>query len=166
MSSYVRHPEDMNEAGADARTLGEWLEERKDELRMSWAEVGERAGISRQTLLDIRNGATSPRSHTKRNLEHAVQWEPRSIDAIQRGGEPTRLPGSLTARPKEPAPVNHRLAEIIAASVEQLDEWERLFGKWNPTQAREWRAWANGVRAGHSGGSDILPQDHTESEAG
>lgn len=158
----------MDTSGDDTKTLGQWLEERKDELRMSWAEVGERAGgMSRQALLDIRNGVTSPRSQTKRKLEDAVRWEPLSIDAIQRGREPTRLSGSAgpAVRPDVPSSTGV-IAEIVAASEEELDRMQRLFERYRPGEGATFRAWANGVRTAHAEGAGILPHGPTESEAG
>lgn len=69
--------------------LATYLEQRADELGLDWTDLARLANITPQTLRVIRRGLNLPGRKTKRGLERALQWEPRSIDDIYADGEPT-----------------------------------------------------------------------------
>jgi transcriptional regulator with XRE-family HTH domain len=76
----------------DPVQLGELMRRRQVELDLTWQAIADRAGLSRTTLNDIRNGKienTQPR--TIRAVERALQWTSGSIDSILAGGDPTPL---------------------------------------------------------------------------
>jgi transcriptional regulator with XRE-family HTH domain len=56
---------------------------------VKWFQVAERAGITVTTLTALRKGQNVPTEDTKRGVEHALAWEPGSVDAILDGGDPT-----------------------------------------------------------------------------
>lgn len=87
-----------------APTLGDWLEARRAELeardgqRRDWAVLAKTIGISRGSFHEIRQGKAAPRPVTKRHIERAFEWAPRSVDRIERGEEPIRLEDQAAAQ--------------------------------------------------------------------
>lgn len=72
-----------------------WLmDERRQELRLTWDVVAQSAGLSREGLRRVREGDRGMRTLTKRGIEDALNWEPGSVDAILAGGEPTPALGA------------------------------------------------------------------------
>ena len=79
----------MTDSGLPAEgSVAWWMDRRRNELDMLWDEVAEAAGVSYQTLLNLRERANA-RSRTKHKVERALGWEPGSIDAITAGHNPT-----------------------------------------------------------------------------
>jgi transcriptional regulator with XRE-family HTH domain len=68
--------------------IGELLEARCQELRLTWNVVAQRSGLSREGLSRLRRGVGTPRRLTKRAVEDAVFWRHGSIDRILKGGNP------------------------------------------------------------------------------
>jgi DNA-binding XRE family transcriptional regulator len=81
------------------------MDERRAELRLTWAEVAELAGLNRDTLFQIRHSGSKPNTTTKRAVADALQWAPDALDAIDAGREPTPLekatPGNAGAPHRE-----------------------------------------------------------------
>lgn len=71
------------------RRLASAIDDRRLELRLPWADVATRAGITRQTLRRVRRESSDITSLTKRGIEQALAWQRGSIDAVLAGGEPT-----------------------------------------------------------------------------
>jgi hypothetical protein len=68
---------------ADARArLEKRMEDRKDELGLSWRQVAERAGITYEGLRGARKGPSEIPSLTRRKIERALKWPDREIDRI------------------------------------------------------------------------------------
>jgi hypothetical protein len=65
------------------------MDERRAELQLTWNEVAEKAGITREGLRRTRVGTGHIRSLTKHGIEKALAWERGSVDTILAGGEPT-----------------------------------------------------------------------------
>lgn len=55
---------------------------------MRWGDVLAASGLSDQTLLTARTKNTQLLGLTKAKIDKALQWEPGSVDAILKGGEP------------------------------------------------------------------------------
>lgn len=83
----------------DQRTrIGRLIDKRADELGLSLNDVADAAGISRQSLLNIRSGKTRKvRSANARGLERALQWPAGAIFRIVAGEEPDELPADSGA---------------------------------------------------------------------
>lgn len=76
-----------------------WIVEAAARKGLSLDEVAERAGISRQTLYRLRDGAPAY-AKTLRNVEAIFDWAPGSLEAIDAGGEPTVVDvDAVLARP-------------------------------------------------------------------
>lgn len=69
--------------------LNRLMDERRADLRLRWADVATRAGLTKEGLRGVRQGPGSIRSLTKRGIEDALRWAPGSIDSILSGGTPT-----------------------------------------------------------------------------
>lgn len=70
-------------------SLGEWMDRRRVELRLTWREVAERADLSIAGLNAIRNGTRNPTDLTRRGIEEALGWGGGSVTAVLAGGKPT-----------------------------------------------------------------------------
>lgn len=103
------------------RTLGWWMEERRGELGLTWEEVAAEAGVSVVTLRrNAGDDLSGMRVTTKKGIERALRWDSGSVDAITRGGEPTRLAEESAAprsRPRHEWTARQR-AKILAMSFE------------------------------------------------
>lgn len=93
MSTFVRHPGYMDESGDKVWGLEARMEQRLDQLGISWTDLSQHAQISRQALLDIRNGVTNPRRSTRRKIERALELELGGFEQMQRGEQPTPVRG-------------------------------------------------------------------------
>lgn len=85
------------------------MDERRQALGKTWAQVAREAGITIETLRAIRRGKNEPSGLTRRGLDNALHWEAGSVQRVLSGQDP-RPVGSL------PAPV----AEIHGA-VDESD---------------------------------------------
>lgn len=72
----------------ERKRLAKLMDDRRADLRLRWDEVAELAGVTYETLRQVRYGAGEIRILTKRGIEEALQWERGSIDAILAGGDP------------------------------------------------------------------------------
>ncbi len=73
----------------DRARLARYVRERREALGMTQEEVATSGGPSTATLRLIENASPStPRLKSMRQLENALDWEPGSVRAILRGGEP------------------------------------------------------------------------------
>lgn len=68
--------------------LARLMDERRSDLGLTWNEVADKAGITREGLRRMRTGTGHIRSLTKRGIERALQWTSGSVDRILAGGEP------------------------------------------------------------------------------
>lgn len=65
--------------------LGRRMDDRRNDLDLTWDEVAALSGLSRQTLFDIRKGHTDyrrMRTSTKRKIEKALQWNRATVDVL------------------------------------------------------------------------------------
>lgn len=72
----------------DWDALDKVMDRRRQELRLLWRDVAERAQLSSQGLYDIRAGRRTPRAITTSRIEQALGWRQGSIDAVLAGGSP------------------------------------------------------------------------------
>ena len=92
------------------------MDERRVELRMSWRDVAQAAGISEAALRTIRRGRHVPTDLTAARIEDALQWQPRTVRSILSGdGEPA---------PMTLAEIADKRAQLLAALAE-LDALEQ-----------------------------------------
>src|SRR5690606_40483070 len=74
-----------------AQRLDALIDKRRLELGLRWKGIAERAGITHQTLLQLRKG--EPVSDlTVARTEQALQWQNGSIQRILEGGDPLPAP--------------------------------------------------------------------------
>lgn len=74
--------------------LDYWMEIRRSELRKSWDEVMDEAGISSRTTLwnQRRTNGAKMVPATRIGLERALEWMPGGVESARRGVEPARRP--------------------------------------------------------------------------
>ena len=118
------------------------IDERRQQLGMTWAEVATEAKITVETLRAIRRGKNEPSPLTKRGLERALRWRNGSIDAIYSGRRPTPEDASTQATqdaPQSPGanrsididtyvpqtPTERVLLEILQAQQREREEVNR-----------------------------------------
>lgn len=102
--------------------LAQYMDDRRADLRLTWAEVARAAGINRETLRQIRSGTSDIRALTQRAVEDALRWKSGSIRMILAGGEPT----PLKARPERPASPQEQELQLIREIRERIEALERL----------------------------------------
>jgi ribosome-binding protein aMBF1 (putative translation factor) len=92
---------------------------------MLWDDLAAKAGLSRQSLAQIRAGRNM-RKITQRRLEDALQWAPGSLAAIDRGGEPTPLSKPAAGHQPRPAPKpgSQEWFEQLHAELGDQQFWE------------------------------------------
>lgn len=107
--------------------LARLMDERRLDLELTWNDVAERAGITREGLRRTRTGTGRIRSLTKRGIERALRWERGSVDTILGGGDPTDAKDS--AHPMDRAEAlmdeNERMAAELVARIKRLNERKR-----------------------------------------
>lgn len=68
--------------------LAELMENRRLDLKLTWREVAEAAGITTETLRQVRYGTAQIQKLTQRRVEGALAWQPGSIATYLAGGDP------------------------------------------------------------------------------
>lgn len=92
--------------------LHKWMDERRDTLRLSWAEIARAMNMTEENLLRIRKGQIGISRKAEKGIEDALQWERGSVTAaVERGVPPAPLasdepPRMRTLRINEAAAVS------------------------------------------------------------
>lgn len=71
----------------DHERLDRAMDQRRVELRMSWRDVSQAAGISEAALRTIRRGRHVPTSLTAAHIDDALRWPAGTVLAVLGGGE-------------------------------------------------------------------------------
>jgi transcriptional regulator with XRE-family HTH domain len=112
------------------------MDERRQALGMTWAEVASDAKITVETLRAVRRGNNQPSALTKRGLERALQWQSGSIDQLLKGGDPTPSGGIPPVRAEmvgvveadegegdeEDSPISPQLRALLKATQQRTEE--------------------------------------------
>lgn len=86
---------------ADRQRLADVMEDRRVQLRLKWIEVARRADMSESNLVRIRKGDIALTPLAARAIEDALEWEPKSVEAILRGEAPRpQLPPNVPPIPE------------------------------------------------------------------
>ena len=64
------------------------MEDRRLDLMLTWQEVADAAGITTETLRQIRFGTAQIQKLKQRGVEEALAWQPGGIAAFLTGGDP------------------------------------------------------------------------------
>lgn len=76
----------------EPRTLGWWMNERRGQLGLSWAQVAALAGVTTTTLRRKSDDPSGMNTTTEQGIERALSWGRGSVRAILSGSKPTPLP--------------------------------------------------------------------------
>ena len=106
------------------------MDERRQTLGMTWAEVASEAKITVETLRAIRRGKNDPSDLTKRGLDRALQWQPGGVQRTLDGGEPRPIdsptPPTGTRGPAEAegeeSPIAAQLQTLLAQAQQRTEE--------------------------------------------
>lgn len=94
-----------------AQRLGQLLRQRRKDLKLTQAAIQEAGGPSTATLRVIEGGKhTELRAGTAQPLERILKWQPGSIAAILKGGQPTEITPA-------PAPSRHWLDGVPTGDI-------------------------------------------------
>lgn len=101
--------------------LDRMMNERRIQLRMSWRDVAQAAGVSEAALRNIRRGISTPAELTAAHLDDALQWPAGRLRAVLADG-----PGAMD-QPRVDRmtleEIEERRAYLLAALAE-LDSLE------------------------------------------
>lgn len=117
----------MSSLGGAPRDRDWWMDQRRAELRMTWDDVAEAAGIkSRVTLWNVRRGGRM-NTTTRVGIEQALRWKAGSLEDIDDGREPT------SADQSQPYP-----AEIYERVIRD-DTERRIMAERGANEDYKWR---------------------------
>ncbi|MFF0864230.1 hypothetical protein ACFYUV_20900 [Nonomuraea sp. NPDC003560] len=83
--------------------LSEAINERREQLRLTWNQVAQQAGLTKEGLRSVRTETRRMMPLTKRGIEDALAWQAGSIDLILAGQPPVEA-GAATSPTSTPEP--------------------------------------------------------------
>jgi hypothetical protein len=95
------------------KRLDTLMNERRLELNLTWRDVAARAGLSYEVLRGLRNGTGGVRELTAAQVARGLDWAPRSVLDILKGGDP--VPAESQSQIPADAPLCTYEREILAA---------------------------------------------------
>lgn len=72
--------------------LAQYMEDRRDELRLTWDQIASKGSTHAETLRQVRKNRREITKQTKRAIEIGLEWRTGSVDNILGGGTPGVLP--------------------------------------------------------------------------
>lgn len=81
--------------------VGDAVEARRLDLKLTQEGLAERAGVSSRTVHNLENAKTWPQTSNRRAIERALGWGPGSLQRIRDGGEPFPVDKDATQEPGE-----------------------------------------------------------------
>lgn len=122
----------------------------------------EAAGIAERSVSSVELGAGGRKSRSA--MARVLGIDPTAVEDYVTG-RTDELPQPVTnPHANTPVPIDP-VAKIITATEGELDEFQRIFAKYRGTEEGErFRAWAEGVRTGHSVEPDSVPPRPRERE--
>jgi len=105
------------------------MDERRQALGKTWAQVAREADITIETLRAIRRGKNEPSDLTKRGLDNALQWQAGSVQRVLSGQQP-RPTGSLPSLTAEmhgdadelDSPITPQLRALLEQAQQRTNE--------------------------------------------
>ncbi|WP_184578489.1 hypothetical protein [Lipingzhangella halophila] len=110
-----------------ARRLNALMDTRRLELGLRWKGVVERAGITHQTLLQLRKGQAVA-DFTVSRVEQALEWAPGSIARIMEGGDPHPTSSDASAEDEGEDRLDGPIADLLDDG-ESLTWWQTPLGR-------------------------------------
>lgn len=108
------------------------MDERRQALGKTWAQVAREADITIETLRAIRRGKNEPSGLTRRGLDNALQWEAGSVQRVLSGlsprpvgASPSRVAeerGALTEPPGNDEEPDSPITPQLRALLEQAEQ--------------------------------------------
>lgn len=102
------------------------MDERRQTLGMTWADVARQAEITVETLRAIRRGNNEPSSLTKRGLDRALSWRPGGTQAVLQGEHPSEVDPVTGAETSVPPNAPDAGDEPLTGTAYVEDHFARL----------------------------------------
>lgn len=83
----------MSKELPDLARLGEAMEARRGQLRLSVSAAARRAGLARDTWEKVEAGKQKPYKTTQSGIEEPLRWAPGSVAALMEGGDAIPIDG-------------------------------------------------------------------------
>jgi hypothetical protein len=118
--------------------VGRLVAQRRADRQLDQIGLARAAHVDAKTVRSLESGTRWPRDSTRTRIEHALAWDPGSIERIRRGGEPTAVadggPGHKPPRPAgptsrrhtEPRPAVAGLTSAATAMIDLLHSMDQL----------------------------------------
>lgn len=107
-------------AESPSKRLGQFIRDRRLQLRLTQTELGERASMNPVSISTLETGSQGPpRKATRQRLESALAWEPGAITHVLAGGDPDSYARQLPPTP-EPVVDTKSLGRAIRMRRTQL----------------------------------------------
>jgi len=150
------------ERGDTDTDLARAIRETRTTLGLSQAAAAREAEVNRGTWKGWELGTRRPYDYNHPTIERTLRWPKGTVDALIAGpqGPPSHPPEPVATSRTDP------LAEVIAASAEELDRMQSLIEKYKPGEGAQFRRWADDVRAAHAKGLRNGATGSTELDAG
>lgn len=91
------------------------MDKRRVELRMSWRDLAQAAGLSEAALRTIRRGRHDPKDLTAAHIEDALRWPPGTLRSILEGDDRSAEGERLDAQ---------EIRDALQAATELMDPEE------------------------------------------
>lgn len=103
--------------------LAEHMEDRRVELRLRWSDVAKAAGVTTETLRQVRYGNSAIQPLTRRAIEEGLRWGRGSVQTILAGGEPTAVQETEIVTIRLPSPEGEIVVRLqrLGRTDEELD---------------------------------------------
>lgn len=112
-----------------AQRLDTLMDKRRLELGLRWRGVAERAGLTQQTLLQLRKGHAVA-DHTIAAVEAALEWRAGSIAAVLQGGDPAPTQDALHELSDDGPPWEGTLSGEDPCEPDERLDWRADGGQW------------------------------------
>jgi hypothetical protein len=100
--------------------LDRLMNDRRLELNLTWRDVAARAGLSYEALRSLRTGTGGVRDLTAVQIARALDWTPRSVLNVLKGGDP--VPAESGEKIPADAPLCSSERETLASAVLNDDQ--------------------------------------------
>lgn len=103
----------------DHQRAADYVAARRGALRMTQADLAEKAGVDVKTVTNLESGGRWPIARNRAKIATALGWEPGDMVVIANGGEPTFAAGDADASERE-------VADMLALRPDLRERFDQL----------------------------------------